>query len=118
MRRIVSATLAHEDADAANFVLPARMQRLLGREGGEAVRLYRVTFEPGARTHWPPAERRPGAGALAQEGSHEGVGVQARAGGGARESGGARRDRGREDPPEPEGVEGIDDAVAAAAGPG
>jgi len=28
------------------------MQRLLGRDDGESVRLYRVTFEEGARTHW------------------------------------------------------------------
>lgn len=52
MRRIDHATREHGPADPANFVLPARMQRLLGRDDGEAVRLYRVTFEPGARTNW------------------------------------------------------------------
>jgi quercetin dioxygenase-like cupin family protein len=52
MRRIEAAGLAHNPADPANFVLPARMQRLLGREGGESVRLYRVSFEQGARTNW------------------------------------------------------------------
>ena len=41
-----------EGADSSNFVLPASMQRLLGRDDGEAVRLYRVSFEAGARTHW------------------------------------------------------------------
>ena len=52
MRRIDQSQLPHDSADPKNFVLPARMQRLLGRDGGEAVRLYRVTFEEGARTHW------------------------------------------------------------------
>ena len=48
MRRIVSEGLPHNPADPANFVLPATMQRLLGRDDGESVRLYRVTFEEGA----------------------------------------------------------------------
>ena len=52
MKRIDSVGLAHNSADPANFVLPARMQRLLGGEGGEAVRLYRVSFDDGARTNW------------------------------------------------------------------
>lgn len=52
MKRIDQRTRRHEPADPANFVLPARMQRLLGRDDGEDVRLYRVTFEPGARTNW------------------------------------------------------------------
>lgn len=52
MRRIDGGALPHGAADPANFVLPARMQRLLGRDGGAAVRLYRVTFDEGARTHW------------------------------------------------------------------
>jgi quercetin dioxygenase-like cupin family protein len=52
MKRIEGVARPHDDADANNFVLPARMQRLLGREDGEAVRLYRVIFDDGARTHW------------------------------------------------------------------
>ena len=52
MKRIESEARTHDPADAANFVLPARMQRLLGRDDGEAVRLYRVSFDDGARTHW------------------------------------------------------------------
>ena len=52
MKRINGARVAHNSADPNNFVLPATMQRLLGRDDGESVRLYRVTFEEGARTHW------------------------------------------------------------------
>jgi len=52
MKYIDSTVRAHGEADPANFVLPARMQRLLGRDDGEAIRLYRVSFEEGARTHW------------------------------------------------------------------
>lgn len=39
-------------SDPKNFVLPARTQRLLGGEDDQAVRLYRVAFEEGARTWW------------------------------------------------------------------
>ena len=52
MKRIDGAALPHNPADPNNFVLPATMQRLLGRDDGEAVRLYRVTFEEDARTNW------------------------------------------------------------------
>lgn len=52
MRRIDQSGIAPEPADPRNFVLPARMQRLLGRDGGESVRLYRVSFDEGARTNW------------------------------------------------------------------
>jgi quercetin dioxygenase-like cupin family protein len=52
VKRVDASTRAHEGADPSNFDLPARMQRLLGRDDGEPVRLYRVTFEEGARTHW------------------------------------------------------------------
>ncbi len=52
MKRVDATTRPHGPADPANFVLPAHMQRLLGRDDGEAVRLYRVGFETGARTHW------------------------------------------------------------------
>jgi len=52
VKRISSTTLPHNAADPANFVMPARMQRLVGRDDAEAVRLYRVTFEEGSRTNW------------------------------------------------------------------
>lgn len=52
MKRIDGAALPHNPADPNNFVLPATMQRLLGRDDGESVRLYRVTFEEDARTNW------------------------------------------------------------------
>lgn len=52
MRRIDGGELPHNPADPANFVLPARMQRLLGRDDAESVRLYRVSFDEGARTNW------------------------------------------------------------------
>lgn len=52
MRRIDQSSVPHHPADSANFVASARMQRLLGRDGGEAVRLYRVSFDEGARTNW------------------------------------------------------------------
>ncbi len=52
MRRIEAEARGFAPADPATFVLPARMQRLLGRDDGEAVRLYRVSFDEGARTNW------------------------------------------------------------------
>ena len=52
MKRIDSGSLPNNPADAANFVLPATMQRLLGRDDGASVRLYRVGFDEGARTNW------------------------------------------------------------------
>lgn len=52
MRRIGSAERPLGPADASNFVMPAGMQRMLGRDDGESVRLYRVSFEEGARTYW------------------------------------------------------------------
>lgn len=52
MKRVDQSTREHGPADPANFVMPARMQRMLGRDDGQPVRLYRVTFEEGARTHW------------------------------------------------------------------
>ena len=52
MKAIDSAGLPHGEADESNFVLPAFMQRLLGRDDQLPVRLYRVTFGEGARTHW------------------------------------------------------------------
>jgi len=52
VKRIGHAARALNDADPDTFVLPAQMQRLLGRGDGEALRLYRVNFEEGARTHW------------------------------------------------------------------
>jgi quercetin dioxygenase-like cupin family protein len=52
MKRIEAAQRPPGDVDPDHFVLPARMQRLLDRGDGESVRLYRVAFEEGARTHW------------------------------------------------------------------
>ena len=52
MKHISGASLPNTPADPKNFVLPATMQRLLGREDDEPVRLYRVSFERGARTNW------------------------------------------------------------------
>lgn len=57
MKRIDSSTVPHNPADPANFVLPATMQRLLGADAGESVRLYRVSFEEGARTNWHTHDR-------------------------------------------------------------
>ncbi len=52
MRAIDSSGLPHGEADPNSFVLPALMQRLLGRDDELPVRLYRVTFGEGGRTHW------------------------------------------------------------------
>ena len=52
MKHIDGSSTPHHPADPNNFVLPATMQRLLGRDDGESVRLYRVAFEEGARTNW------------------------------------------------------------------
>ncbi len=52
MKRIDSGDVPHNPADRNNFVLPATMQRLLGRDEGQKVRLYRVSFDEGARTNW------------------------------------------------------------------
>lgn len=52
MRLIRGSERPLQGSDPANFVLPATTQRLLGADGGEPVRLYRVAFEPGARTFW------------------------------------------------------------------
>ena len=52
MRAIDHANRPHGTADEKNFVLPALMQPLLGRTDGLPIRVYRVTFGEGARTHW------------------------------------------------------------------
>ena len=52
MRVIDQTTRPPGGADPKNFVLPASTQRLLGPDDGQAVRLYRVSFEEGARTYW------------------------------------------------------------------
>ena len=52
MRLIDQTTRPPGGADPNNFVLPASTQRLLGPDDGQAVRLYRVSFEEGARTYW------------------------------------------------------------------
>jgi quercetin dioxygenase-like cupin family protein len=41
-----------EDADPQTFTGRARIKRLGGAGGRPEIRLYRVAFEPGARTHW------------------------------------------------------------------
>ena len=52
MRAIDHASRPHGAADKDHFVLPALMQPLLGRSDGLPIRVYRVTFGEGARTHW------------------------------------------------------------------
>ena len=52
MRVIDQTTRPHNGADPHNFVLPATAQKLLGPDDAQAVRLYRVSFEEGARTYW------------------------------------------------------------------
>ena len=52
MRIIHHADRPVRPSDDGNFVLPATTQKLLGPDDGEAVRLYNVTFEEGARTFW------------------------------------------------------------------
>jgi len=51
--RLISATdRAHGSADPSNFHMSALMQRMVGAEDDAGVRLYRVSFSEGARTHW------------------------------------------------------------------
>jgi len=57
MRKIASESRDYGAADPSTFVLPATTQRLLGAGDGEAVRLYRVAFEEGSRTHWHAHDR-------------------------------------------------------------
>ena len=52
MKHVDATQRTLEPADANTFVLPATLQRLLGRTDGEDIRLYRVAFEEGARTNW------------------------------------------------------------------
>ncbi|MDA0312984.1 MAG: cupin domain-containing protein [Gemmatimonadetes bacterium] len=52
MKVIHKSDVPEAPVDENNFVLPATMQRLLGREDGQPVRIYRVAFDEGARTHW------------------------------------------------------------------
>ncbi len=52
MRLIEGSSRPPSGSDPANFVLPATTQRVLGAADGEAVRLYRVAFDEGARTYW------------------------------------------------------------------
>ena len=41
-----------EDADPRTFTGRARIKRMGGAGASPALKLYRVAFEPGARTHW------------------------------------------------------------------
>ena len=52
MQAIKGVSIPHSEADEDNFILPASMQRLLGRNDELPVRLYRVTFGEGSRTNW------------------------------------------------------------------
>lgn len=52
MRLIEHGSRPDAPSDPANFVPPATTQKILGPDDGEAVRLYRVAFEDGARTYW------------------------------------------------------------------
>lgn len=52
MRAIPRASRPQNPADPSNFVLPAQMQRMVAPDDDFPVRLYRVTFDEGARTHW------------------------------------------------------------------
>lgn len=52
MHLISAQARPHGPADPNNFVLPALMQPLVGPDDQLPVRLYRVSFGLGARTHW------------------------------------------------------------------
>ena len=52
MRRISQDSWPPAPVDTRTFVPPALTQRLVGPDEALPVRLYRVTFEEGARTHW------------------------------------------------------------------
>ncbi len=52
MRAIAQASRPPNPADPSNFVLPAQRQRMAGQDDDLPLRLYRVTFDEGARTHW------------------------------------------------------------------
>lgn len=52
MRRIARADRSVSPSDPSNFVPPGTMQRMVGADDGQAVRLYRVSFDEGARTYW------------------------------------------------------------------
>jgi quercetin dioxygenase-like cupin family protein len=43
---------AWEEADPQTFSGRARIKRMGGAGSAPAIKLYRVAFEPGARTHW------------------------------------------------------------------
>ncbi len=52
MRAVPAETRPHEAADPRTFTLPALLQRVLGRDDGLPIRLYRVSFGHRAATHW------------------------------------------------------------------
>ena len=53
MTEILRADAAQwEDADSRTFTGRARVKRMGGAGTSPAVKSYRVSFEPGARTHW------------------------------------------------------------------
>ena len=53
MKLLQGANVPFEPADPKNFVGPARVKKLpMVEEGGQAVIVYLVEFEPGCRTNW------------------------------------------------------------------
>jgi len=52
MKVIDGASLPRNTADENTFVLPAFVQKLLGRDDELPIRIYRVTFGEGSRMNW------------------------------------------------------------------
>lgn len=52
VRILRDAAKGWEEADPETFTGRARIKRLGGAGAAPGVKLYRVAFEPGARTHW------------------------------------------------------------------
>ncbi len=52
MKAIDGASLPRNRADENTFVLPAFVQKLLGRDDELPIRIYRVTFGEGSRMNW------------------------------------------------------------------
>ena len=52
MRLFDSTTVQREDADPSHFTGKARLKRVAAVDGDPKLRVYRVEFEPSARTHW------------------------------------------------------------------
>ena len=52
MRLFDDTTVQWEDADPNHFIGKARLKRITAVDGGPKLRVYRVEFEPRARTNW------------------------------------------------------------------